>query len=271
MALRPKTIRQAERLRRRVGAAVGVVIRVAAVVAAVFQTLFSLKVLVDWSYWWVLAPLVIAVGGTALEGIVKLLGLSQHHLRRDQVDDVRGALSQLAIDVKETTKLPLEHVGASVWLVRSFPPWLWSKRLDRIVRFRISDYPPPSDIDWTPGKGTIGRCWKEARPKHQSWRELIRKYGSDPTEGQWAEMEEQGEVARAGLSMADFKALFGKYSEVYAYPIQDRRGSAVIGVVSIDIPIDSIEDDDNEDHLGSIQVRLAAHAAASVIYRVVQA
>ncbi len=166
--------------------------------------------------------------------------LAARKLRRDrneQLAEVRTALSGILIELSKTDEMRFEELGASVWTV---PNWrerylyFWKPNiLKRAVRERPAQFPQKSAIEWTPGKGNIGRCWEQQATQYLDCHARADRWSGDtPTEAEFAALPEQD---RAGLTYADFLKIAKKYTEVLAEPIwHPTRENVLIGVLSID-------------------------------------
>jgi hypothetical protein len=110
------------------------------------------------------------------------------------------------------------------------PLRLWTEEHDRTTKVRLAAI-PSSGIEWTEGKGVIGRCWATRQPEFV---DLSRHFG--PYDGydetQWNSLSEED---RYGFTYQDFLRTKGKYGFVAAVPIIDRK-EKYVGCVSLDTP-----------------------------------
>jgi len=102
-----------------------------------------------------------------------------------------------------------------------------SSRLQRLEGIRIAQLPPPSRVQWTKGKGVLGRCWLEGRILVCDFEELYQPYHTD------ADWELAGEAVRMGLSWPEVTALTQRYAGVVAVPVRNPAGD-VAGVITMD-------------------------------------
>lgn len=247
--LHRQTVRGLLRLRKIVGKVLSVGAILLAFAAGVAQTIFTTK--------WLPLPAIVVVSLVITSGLVASaqgafrLAVKPNRQDRQLAADIHQAAIGLAVHIAKHTKIPLEHVGVSAWVVKRYRPWLKNPRLSRIVRFRVTNSIPPSDVDWTIGKGAVGQAWEVRRPTFHTWRDLCDKYGRDGklTEAQWKGIAKRN---RFGFTYQEYKSMLGKYSEVAAFPVCATSGS-VIGVISIDIPYEAV--DDNQSRLDVRDVR----------------
>lgn len=259
--MRPRTVRQVLKLRRRIASFVSGLVLITAFAAAACQTLYTTK-LVKVPAAVVVVLVLVAGTGALVQGLVRLTKRSRYPLTQQQLDDLRQAVATLAVQVHLHTHVGLEYIGGGVWVIRRYRPWLWGERLHRVVRFRLNVAPGPSDIDWTKGKGAVGETWESAKPTFHGWRELCDKYsgGDVPlTAAQWKRIEP---TKNFGFNRVEFESMLGKYSEVAAFPLKDRHG-LLVGVISIDIPYEAVPD--NRRVLDNRDIKSAAQFAASLM------
>lgn len=140
---------------------------------------------------------------------------------------VVGAL----VTVGEDKNVALRHLGGSVFAIRR-RGLLRHPRLVRVLRFRLDDHPQPSQVVWTPGKGAIGRCWKQRRKVHSDWLAVAEKYGGrELTAAQFAKIPP---ATRDGFNLSEFVGIVDKYAEILAVPVLSHLGE-IVGVISIDV------------------------------------
>lgn len=258
--MRPKTVRQVLKLRSRISSTLAGVVLVAAFAAAVCQSLYSTKLVKVPPTLLVILVLVAGVGALG-QGLIKVTKRARYPLTQQQVDDLRQAVATLAVQVHLHSGIGLRYIGGGVWIIRRYRPWLWRPRLHRVVRFRLNVAPEPSDIDWTPDKGAVGKCWTSKKAQFNRWHELCDKYVSETelTDLQWRRIEAGKSF---GFTRSEFESMLGKYSEVGAFPLKDRDG-LLIGVISIDIPYEAVSD--SRTLLDTREIKGAALAAASLM------
>jgi hypothetical protein len=210
----------------------------AGLVLVILQTLVVNKV-VEWSPT-VVVWVAIGVGAVAFIDNLRLIRFKYHAHEREAARSrmhkpLVGALNAIA----EARNVPLEHLGVSVFAIRRkwrlkwyVLPWR-PRRLKRIFRFRLSDYPPESAVDWTIGKGTIGKCWQLGTVVLHDRRPVAAQYGREqpPTEQQFLQMPADD---RCGFTLPEFIQTIGKYGEILAVPVAAKHTGRIIGVLSID-------------------------------------
>ncbi|MDD9206725.1 hypothetical protein PU560_09635 [Georgenia sp. 10Sc9-8] len=262
MSVWPRTAVAAERWWQNLVLTARFVVTAAAAAAAIVGALINSE-LVEWSYWWVLAPAVIAAVGVSVDTLTAAVRKRRAPRKQETLDAIRQASASAIKEIRDHTSLPLEAVGACVWEVRSYRPLLWRPRLRRVIRFRIDTYPSPSPVDWIEGKGTIGECWLSKAPKHRHVKPIADRWCIDGaiSDRDWARIPSK---TKAGMSRQDFQELVGKYAEVLATPIKDQRSGALLGVLSIDLPYDAAPEDGHP-RLNSKVVKAKAGASASVV------
>jgi hypothetical protein len=141
-----------------------------------------------------------------------------------------GALDAVA----SAQQVPLASLGISVFKIRlrlgrvgHVIPWP-QRRLVRVYRFRLSEYPPPSKIIWNRGKGTIGECWRTGIAVLHDRRGVAARYGGDrhPTEQSYKNLPRD---VQTGFTHAEFIRTIDKYGEIVAVPIAKKHTGDLIG------------------------------------------
>jgi len=195
--------------------------------------------IVHWSPW-VVASVAITLGVVTCVDNVRLLAFKfQAHERgaaRSRMHQpLVGALNAVAV----ARGVPLDKLGISVFAIRRgigmkwwFIPWR-VERLKRVFRFRLSNYPPPSPVRWTKGKGTIGECWQTGIKAIHDRRSAAARYGrgNHPTGDRY---EGVAAIDRCGFTESEFIQTIDKYGEILAVPITEQHSGELIGVLSID-------------------------------------
>jgi hypothetical protein len=165
--------------------------------------------------------------------------------------------------VCQVTGLDLTVVGGSVFVVRR--RFLRAPRLHRVERYRLSDYPQASKVDWVQGKGAIGLAWRDMTPHHVSWIGVVEGSGDGPvTEAQFGALDPD---LRYGFTFEEFRTVYDKYAEVLAVPIVSEDGSRCLGVYAIDVPRDP-EGRQRGDELDNETCRVLATECAVVVRNV---
>lgn len=159
---------------------------------------------------------------------------------RAQTQMQKGLVAALA-EIAATKGVPIQELGGSVFVVRPglriLGPlrhrWSWScEYLERILRFRLTDTPQPTDVDWIRSKGTIGRCWELEKSQYMNWLPIANRHGN-PNITQ-AEFNKIKPETRQNLTFQEFRAIVDKYAEILTVPLKGEDGQ-VVGVVSIDL------------------------------------
>lgn len=144
---------------------------------------------------------------------------------------IEVALRGLAWAVHEHTGavVPVKPLGASAYKIRGWRDG--KKHLYRIARERVTDYPVPSDIVWTRGKGVIGQCWATSREQICNTDRLFRSITA-ATEEEWEQVDPD---IRMGMTFSDYCQIKGKYGTVIAVPARDANNQ-LRGVIALDCP-----------------------------------
>jgi hypothetical protein len=203
----------------------------------VLQVLVSTKV-VTWSPW-VVVSIASALGAIAFVDNTRLV---YHKFRMHERELARSRMHKPLIGalnaVATARGIPLQCLGISVFAVRSrlgvkgyVIPWE-KRRLKRVFRFRLSDWPPRSAVNWSEGKGTIGECWGTGVKAFHDRREVAARFGGrPPTESEFGVMSA---AERSGFTRAEFVQTINKYGEILAVPIAKDHSGQIVGVLSID-------------------------------------
>lgn len=163
---------------------------------------------------------------SAIARPVRIFAIEKYEQNRHSIE---VALRGLAWAVHEHTGgvVPVQPLGASAWVIRG----IFHKRLHRVARERVTDYPVPSDVKWTKGKGVIGTCWDTAREQVRNTHSLYAGL-SATSESDWEAVDDD---IRMGMSFRDFCQVKGKYGSVIAVPVRDSN-NRLRGVVALDSP-----------------------------------
>lgn len=160
--------------------------------------------------------------------------------RRPGLEKKRQRISKAILgslkSVQDETGVRLEVLGGSVFVPKR-TRWLRRKRLARIERYRLSDYPQPSRVVWSEGKGAIGEAWRSGVESHVAWADVASRWGRGAirSEEDFAQVPLED---RAGFDWEEFAGIVDKYAEILAVPIMSSDGSKVLGVYAIDVPLD---------------------------------
>jgi hypothetical protein len=138
------------------------------------------------------------------------------------------------VTISRTTGVDLAALGGSVFVPRSFGRW---RHLHRIVRSRMLDAPQQSSVQWSKGKGVIGRVWQEKREIHHNILAIGTRWKNvDITQEVFERISDD---ARMGFVREEFQGIVGKYAEILGVPVfagGDSASGAVIAVLAFDVP-----------------------------------
>lgn len=197
--------------------------------------------------------------------------------------NVYTALGAALVNVSSATGLGCEQLGLSCFLVptwfrRVFPyrlrkfavRWLlprWlaepvanraAPALRRVVRLRLSGYPAESAIEWTRGKGVVGKCWRNRHDVEVNSYQLYKDLLTCSRE-EWDNLHSN---ITLGLDYNEFKRIRGKYGAVVVSPIifDDHE---FVGCITLDTPFDDYWDavwtDDVREVLGNTARNIASY------------
>lgn len=244
----------------------------AGLVLIVVQALIVTKV-VTWSGW-VAASIAAGVGFVALvdnirAATVRYRGFERNKARNRMYKPLIAALDSVTVARADEAAVRLIHLGASVYIIRSYwgrrffcVPWR-KARLHRIIRFRLSERPDESKVDWTKGKGTVGACWETPATTLHDRRQVAQDYGkgSYPTKETYAGLPDE---VTCKFSYDEFIQTIDRYGEILAVPIK-KRGGDPIGVVSIDCIAKVYDSPQSPSILGGDDIEEFAARAAGYI------
>lgn len=234
------TVRDAERWRARTVLALRVAVTLATVASTVTAAVRS-QVNPALDLRWVFVPLGIAAIGQTVDTIVRGLHSHRAPLREADHRDVQQLATQVLQDVSKAANVDITKVGVCVWVISSYRPFLWRPRLKRILRFRLDvSAATPTAVDWTRGKGVIGRAWETGKKQHVDWRPIAARYPGAISDAEWTRIPAD---TRWGFTREEFEAVRDKYAEVLALPIADSHAPELYGVLSVDLPMDAVPPD----------------------------
>jgi len=176
----------------------------------------------------------IAAGLVVVDNIVAIGAASRNRRLQEQARQVEKAVVSALVTISRVSGVDLAALGGSVFVPKGFGR---RKRLHRIVRSRMLDAPQQSSVQWTMGKGVIGRVWKEKREIHlpidaigRRWRDVA--ISDETYEGISAD-------ARMGFEREEFQGIVGKYAEILALPVfsgGEPASGEVVAVLAFDVP-----------------------------------
>lgn len=161
------------------------------------------------------------------------MAISEYRARgaKQRQDEMRVALLPVLRHIARNHSLDVTMLGASVYVVSGF--WRW-QRLKRLDRYRMSDLPQESVVNWVKGKGAIGRAWDRDEITHVDWYPIRARWGSGALldERSWDRVPTSD---RLGFQFEEFRNIVDKYGEILAIPMI--RNMKTVGVCAIDVPI----------------------------------
>jgi len=192
----------------------------------------------------VIAGLALAVATAGLAAF-NAWGARQEKLK----SDAYAALLAAAAKIADAAVVPVRLFGLSAYAVRRPFPRFWNPHQARLARVRLANFPPPSTIVWTRGKGFLGECW--AKQDRVIDRHIPTRYkdylGCD--EARWLSAPPE---MRVGLSFREWEGTQQRYKYIRVAPILTPSGDRYryVGCVSLDTG-----DDQSSQKLGTDQVR----------------
>jgi hypothetical protein len=137
--------------------------------------------------------------------------------------------------ISDVTHIDLTEIGGCVYTVRRR---LWPfrhRRLRRVVRYRLNEYPQGWGIQWSDRKGVVGQAMRDISPRHFDWREVAAAWNR-PGNLPWEAYTSLSEAERMGFSYDEYRKVARKYSEGLAVPIVSNGQGRVLGVFAVDLP-----------------------------------
>jgi hypothetical protein len=189
------------------------------------------------------------IGVLSLGALFDRLGALINKVRAPRQEQIAKSLDEVLSGFLAAVQLETGYnwrcLGVNVWTVKGhgwIPSWVprWLKlhaHLDRLRWVRHGNIPQRSSTEWTPGKGILGQCWSDGQIHPEDMRSIARRYPADRlTKEQFAGIPAK---TTRGLSYEEFKDMVPKYAEVLAVPIKDGSTNKVIGVLTVDVAMDS--------------------------------
>jgi hypothetical protein len=177
---------------------------------------------------------VIALGSSITSAV------SEHKRSKaaEQRQRIAYILRAAAYAVADLTAIDVRELGLSAFVVERKWQRIGPRVLRRLHRERASFSPPPTAIEWRPGRGVIGLCVARERDfgrdvgaDYQRWENC--------TQEQWA--TQVPEDVKMGLTFEQFNLIKGKYGSCVATPMVTENPVKVIGCVAIDGPLESYD------------------------------
>jgi hypothetical protein len=219
---------------------------VAAALATAYLALVNAKVWegTDRQKFWAVVTIAAVAIGSSLARPIRIFVVGKQVKQSNKIHTALRGLPW-AINKQTGGRVPVPPLGASAWLIKG-----WGKRryLKNIGRERVEDYPGPSSIKWTKGKGVLGKAWQEERAQIIDVGKIDARHGKC-SEEQWLKVRDD---TRMGLSYQEYCKIRGKYGTVVVAPMFDPRNSKVIGFVSLDAPVGVHQELESADAVGAV-------------------
>ncbi len=181
---------------------------------------------------WIIVAAGTVVFVQSIRGTVQLYRRPRREHRRRQLE--KAVLASLK-SIGEITGLDLTTLGGSVFVLRHRRLIGTRRRLKRLIRYRLNEYPQGSGISWTRGKGAVGLSLKYRTPQHFDWRQLASDW-NEPLNSPPDAYAALSPMQRMGFSYDEFCRLAPKYAEGLAVPILSEDSQHVLGVFAVDVP-----------------------------------
>lgn len=220
--------------------------------------------------WLIVALLVVVFLWSAFDAIDRAISASRAK-RAAKLDSIRAAgetvLKAALVRTVQDSEVPWTEVGLHLFLVarkwqRKWPfrvAYLWHAR-----RVKMSEFPPPTGIVWTKGKGVVGRCWATGGFVSCDVRNAYAPYLSS-TESEWNQLDSD---KRFGLTFAEFSLTKDHAGTILAAPILTAAGNGghqFAGCVSLDAPGDCYA------QLATVEIKQTLQFAAATIGELLKA
>jgi hypothetical protein len=182
----------------------------------------------DWLHSpWLQGPLTIGLATAVFaDAVGRGLGLIGREKEAALRSDIRKELGTAIATACLAAKIQPTELGAGFFMVRPD-----GASLVRVERVRLLDNVPPSDVTFSRGMGTVGKCWDKSNIVHHNWAAVNAKWATDPPdEATWLRTRDR---TKHGLDYVSWTSLLGKYSEVLAVPVTI-PGSGLVGVIALD-------------------------------------
>lgn len=176
---------------------------------------------------WIVWALVVGGFIPAVQTTIAEYGERLRRKELEREEHLRALLVSALVYVVRHCSAPWDLTGVQVFLRTG---WLWRERHARAAKIRLASA-PEAGVNWTKGKGVIGRCW-ETGTSHVARLDAppFSDLGNIPAY-RWPTVDA---AIRYGLSHAEYHALRGKYGTVIAVPVV--TGGTYRGCVTLDMP-----------------------------------
>lgn len=199
----------------------GLIARIVAAVLALLLVVLKAATLAGWIAanptveFWIIVAAGLVVFVQSLRGAARLSRLPRQEQRQRQLE--KAVLASLK-SVSDVTHVDLTTIGGCVYAVRRHAWPFRHRRLRRLVRYRLSEYPQGSGIKWTDRKGVVGQSLRDVAPRHFNWRQIAADW-NDPRNVPRTAYDALPQAERMGFPFEEFRKVARKYSEGLAVPI----------------------------------------------------
>ena len=178
---------------------------------------------------WILSALIVTAAVPVLQTLIAERGEKARRKALQLETAIQPFLAASLIYLARHGGADWEKTGIQAFVVRRRGLRFHEQHV-RLAKVRLGAI-PTSSIEWTKGKGVIGRCWATKAPQFVDLEEHFAPY-EDLDAFQWSTLSDEETF---GLSHADYQQLNGKYGIVAAVPIINRSGR-YLGCVTADSP-----------------------------------
>lgn len=176
---------------------------------------------------------------TFLDSVRRIKWGRQAKMIASQRRGIRNQLSSLVASLSQILERPPGLIGCGLFLVdyrrrwqspvsgwKLRRPWRREGRLIRVERVRLLDTIQESTVDFTKGKGVVGRCWEKEDTYSFDWSVLNRRHHEDEN---FRPKQHRG---WNGFDEGEWLKMVGRYASVLAVPVtKDRQ---FVGCVAVD-------------------------------------
>ncbi|MEU8342346.1 hypothetical protein AB0C74_11670 [Spirillospora sp. NPDC048832] len=172
---------------------------------------------------------VTVVASLAIYEPIRLARKAKHDARSKVTEaKVIAALGSALAQIEEITALSANDIGLQAFIIKRK---LLSKKqyLTRLARLRLNEQ-PPSEIEWTKGKGVVGESWRLRRYFDFNF-DTHHAQQKDWMEGDWPSLPAD---VTMGMTWMDFEQVRGRYGIVSAFPIVQSHTNELLGLLTLD-------------------------------------
>ncbi|MGR3937020.1 hypothetical protein [Streptomyces sp. BRA346] len=150
-----------------------------------------------------------------------------------------ATLGSALASIEEVTALRASEIGLQAfrierrWWKRNWKDsqwWRHKEQLSRLARLRFNDTQPPSEIEWSEGKGVIGECWR-VRRYHDFDFDTHHADQHNWEEHTWTSLPDK---ITMGMGWPEFEQVRGRYGVIAAFPIVHPQSNKLLGVLALD-------------------------------------